>query len=122
MMALYQYMHTNNPYTTITSDHSAGTGSLIRVALSDCFMQQIRQCCVNMRAMHHGLPMGRLIHHAGQIIAILLAQTVFCQDKAQLLSNYWLDLPANAAIHHVLNGSYTQHRNQGSYASKHLIW
>ncbi len=119
MMALYHYMMTNTPYTTITTDHAASTGSLIRVAPLGLFYaaNPIALCEYTRDA-------SRITHGAAasiqscHIVTTLLARTVYCQDKATLFTQYWLGIPADSGVHQVLTGNYTkQHRDvfQGSY-------
>jgi ADP-ribosylglycohydrolase len=124
MMALYQYMITNNPYTAITTDHSAGTGSFIRVAPIGLFY------ATNPLAIHeYARDTSRITHgaiasiHACQIAATLIARTLFCQDKTTLFADYWFGIPADAAVRTVLSSAYsTQQRGEfkGSYVIEAL--
>jgi len=124
MMALYHYMMTNTPYTAITTDHAASTGSLIRVAPIGLFY------AANPMALGtHTRDASRITHgaaaaiHACHIVTTMLARTVYSQDKAALFAQYWLDIPADSGVHQVLTGNYTTHHHdgfQGSYVLESL--
>ncbi|NBU63979.1 MAG: hypothetical protein EBS29_05685 [Chloroflexia bacterium] len=124
MTALYRYMITNHPYTTISTDHSAGNGSLVRVAPIGLFYATtpyaISECARDASRITHGA-MASI--HACQIVALLVARTLFCHDKATLFSNYWYRIPADAPVRAVLSGTYSLQRRrafQGSYVLESL--
>ena len=124
MMALYHYMVTNNPYTSITTDHSAGTGSFIRVAPIGLFYatnpSAMSEYARDTSRITHGAPASI---QACQIVTTLMARTLFCQDKASLFADYWYGIPADAVVRSVLSSTYTAHRRgvfQGSYVLESL--
>lgn len=107
MMALYQYMVTNNPYTAITSDHTASTGSFVRVAPVGLFFAADSLARVeytrDSSRITHGSPASI---HACQVVTTMLARTIYCQDKAMLLTHYWLGVPHTENVYQMLIGKY----------------
>ena len=113
MMALYQYMATNNPYSNITTDHAAGPGSLIRVApIGLFFADNPAKVCEYARDMSRITHASRIAIDACRIVATMMARTLYCQDKNDLFTNYWPCIVHDAVVQSVLAGSYTQPRQR----------
>lgn len=124
MMALYQYMVTNNPYSNITTDHAAGPGSLVRVApVGLFFADNPAMVCEFARDVSRITHASPIAIDACRIVAIMTARTLYCRDKKDLFAQYWPCISHDAVVQSVLSGTYTHTHKQainGSFVLESL--
>lgn len=121
-MALFQYIQTGVPYSSVVTEQAAGTGAIIRVAPIGLYYaahpHDVAEYAKLCSAITHAAPSAV---YAAQVVATVVARALYYTDKETILRDAWVFHPLNAAIQEVVAGSYRVRQPPEIHNSTHVV-